>query len=424
MNARWYLWASRIGGRLPAAARDTLVLSAGLGAAQLLLWAALPLWSRLYGPTAFAALGLWTAVVSVVSMLLLLRYDTAVVVTRSDAEARALVHLCLRLACGGGLLLSLAAWALPAHWLAAAGLDALGGWLPLAVLAGALAACTAALLAWANRRRDFARMSGARLAAAVAAVAAGSGLGWAGVGGGLLLAQLVAAAAPLALLGGRGGGHSSVRAAARAHAAAPRLLWPAAMLDTLTQQLPLWLTVLWFSVDAAGQFSLAWRVTALPVLMLATAVGSVFYQRFAVACAHDAAAARRLLLRTWRVMAGAGLLPALLLAAFGEPLFAALFGAAWRPAGQMAALLAPMLWAMLVSSPTSGALIVLGLHKWSPVFGLAMLAYRPAAFALGASQGSLLVGLAAWAVCEVAVIVLYNRLLLNKLLQLRRLQHG
>ncbi|MDP2005243.1 MAG: hypothetical protein Q8K45_06175, partial [Rubrivivax sp.] len=190
-------------------------------------------------------------------------------------------------------------------------------------------------------------------------------------------------------------------------------------LDTITQQLPMALAVLWFTQDDAGQFSLAWRVLAVPVLMLAGAAGTVFYERFAVlagpGAVADRVAARGLLLRTWRSFALIGLLPTGVILLWGEPLFATLFGAGWRPAGALAAVLMPMLWAMLVSSPTSGALIVLGLQRWSPVFGLAMLVYRPAALWVGAQQGSLVLGLMLWAVCEIVVIALYNLLLLRAL---------
>jgi O-antigen/teichoic acid export membrane protein len=197
---------------------------------------------------------------------------------------------------------------------------------------------------------------------------------------------------------------------ARTHSQAPRYLWPSALLDTVTQQLPMLLAVAWFSTAAAGAFSLTWRTVAVPVLMLAAAAGPVFYERFARAAVSDRPAARRLLVRTWVGFALIGLLPTLALTAAGEVLFGAVFGPQWRDAGTLAAVLAPMLWLMLVSSPTSGALIVLGLQRWSPVFGLAMLVYRPGALWLGAQHDSLALGLALWGVCEVVAITLYNAL--------------
>lgn len=396
-------------------ARDTLLLTAGLGVAQLITLGVMPLWSRQYGPEDFAALGVWMSVVAVVSMALLLRYDTCIVIARDEPEARALLRLCLRLALGGGAVLALVAWALPASWQAALGLQPLGRWLPLAVLGGALAAAFAAGLAWANRQRAYPRITGARITLAAAAALAGSAFGAWGVMGGLLLAQLLGGMAGVLALQRERGSARGVTEAARHHQQAPRYLWPAAMLDAITQQLPMLLAVAWFSSAEAGQFSLAWRVLAVPVLMVAGAAGTVFYERFATQAASDRAAARRLLLATWRTLLLIGLAPTLLLLLWGEDLFAFAFGGEWRSAGALAAVLAPMLWVMLVSSPTSGALIVLGLQKWSPVFGLAMLVYRPAALWLGAQHGSLALGLALWGVCEVVTIALYNLLLLRAL---------
>lgn len=396
-------------------ARDTLVLAAGLGVAQLITLAVMPLWSRQYGPDDFAALGLWMAVVAVVSMALPLRYDTCIVIARDEQEARALLRLCLRLALGGGATLALLAWALPAPWQAVLGLQTLGRWLPLAVLGGTLAAAFAAGLAWANRQRAYPRITAARITVAAAAAVAGSAFGAWGVVGGLLLAQLLGGLAGVLALQRERGIAQGVADAARHHQQAPRYLWPAAMLDAVTQQLPMLLAVAWFSSAEAGQFSLAWRVLAVPVLMVAGAAGTVFYERFANQAATDIALARRLLLSTWRTLLLIGLAPTLLLLLWGDGLFAFAFGSDWRRAGTLAAVLAPMLCVMLVSSPTSGALIVLGLQKWSPVFGLAMLVYRPAALWLGAQHGSLALGLALWGVCEVVTIALYNLLLLRTL---------
>jgi O-antigen/teichoic acid export membrane protein len=367
----------------------------------------------------------------VVSMALLLRYDTCIVIAKTESEARGLLRLCLGLSLGGGALLALVAWVLPPAWQTALGLQPLGAWLPLAVLGGALAAAFAALLAWGNRRRAYPPITGARIALAAGAAVAGTAFGAAGVAGGLLLAQLIGGVLGLAALAvllapwrRAAGGETSPESAAvgaleaaRRHPQAPRYLWPSAMLDAVTQQLPMLLAVAWFTTAEAGPFSLVWRVLAVPVLMVAGAAGTVFYERFARLAAQDRAAARTLLLRTWRAFAFIGLPPALLLLAFGEPLFAWVFGAEWRSAGALAAVLAPMLCAMLVSSPTSGALIVLGLQKWSLVFGVAMLAYRPLALWVGAQQGSLALGLLLWGLCEIVAIALYNRLLLRTLRQ-------
>ncbi|HRI18196.1 MAG TPA: oligosaccharide flippase family protein, partial [Burkholderiaceae bacterium] len=244
------------------------------------------------------------------------------------------------------------------------------------------------------------------------------------VASGLLVAQLAGALAALAMLvlamapadrvTSPRAGRAELAAAARAHADAPRYLWPAALLDTFTQQLPLVLIAAWYSQALAGQFSLAWRMLAVPLFMLSAAAASVFYQRMAT-LADRPREARALLLGSWRLFAGVGALPALVVMLWGEPLFVFVFGTEWAAAGRIAAVLMPMLWAMFVSAPTSSALIVLGLQRWSVVFGLAMLVVRPLAFWIGAQQGRLETGLWAWVGGELLLIAGYNLLILRRL---------
>lgn len=395
--------------------RDTMLLAAGTAAAQLAVLAAMPVWSRLYAPDDFARYGVFTAVAGVVSIAVTLRYDTCIVVARDDAQARALLRLCAGLVVGIGVPLALAALLLPAGWRERAGVAPLGDWLAVAVAAGALAALVAAVQYGVNRSGGFARMSASRATLGIVLACAGVALGWLGQHDGLLVAHLASAAAALVVLlpglrrAGSPAGWAETIAAARAHAAAPRHLWPAALLDVFTQQLPVLLIVAWYTQSLAGQFSLAWRVVAVPAFVLAGAAGSVFFQRMST-LAERPAEARGLLLSTWRLFAAVGALPALVLIGWGEPLFAWAFGDTWRPAGAIAAVLTPMLWAMLISSTTSSSLIVLGLQRWSLPFGLAMLVYRPLAFWLGTRAGRLEVGLWAWVIAEIAAIALYNLL--------------
>lgn len=401
-------------------ARETAILAAGLVASQAVLLAVMPLWSRLYGPEQFAALGVWTAVSSTVATLVLLRYDSAIVVAAHDAEARALRRLGLALAIGGGLLLLVVALLLPARALDGLGLAPLDGWLAGAIVAGVLSALMASSIAWLNRGRAYGRISATRLTLAIVVAAMGSLLGWwwGGSTAGLLVAQLCGATAALLALPWKLSPHSGARAAARRHRDAARFLWPAALLDVFTQQLPVLLVAAWFGAHATGQFSLAWRVLAMPALMLAAAAGSVFYQRFARALdgpSGDVLAARAMILRTWRVFLVMGAAPALIIALAGEPLFAMVFGEGWREAGLLASAMVPLLLAMATSSPTSGAIVVLGQQRWAPLFGIAMLIYRPAAFWVGARAGSLPLAIALWTMCEVVAIALYNRMLLRAL---------
>lgn len=394
--------------------RDGARLGLGMAAAQGLLLACMPLWSRQFGAAEFAVLGLWTAVSGLVSVAVTARLETVLMLPEDEAEAAALAGLALRLI---GLLSAalalLAAW-LPAAWLARTGLAGLGPWLPLAVLAGGASAVQGLVLAWLNRQQAWSAINRQRLLMALStalAVSLAGALGWAP---GLWLGHGLGAAlaAGLALWPARGlwaarpvGGW---RALAARHREAPLYLWPAALMDSLTQQWPFLLAVLWYGEQAAGQFTLAWRSLALPLFMVSGALGAVFYQRFTRLVTADRAAARRLLRQVWLPGCGAVLLLWAGLALAGPALFALAFGEAWRGAGQLAATLAPMVGLMALSSATSGSLLALGGQRLVPLFGLAMLLGRPLAFWWAADGGRLGLALQAWLLLEALLILLYN----------------
>ena len=399
---------------------DAASLGLGLVLAQALLLGVMPWWSRLYTPADFAVLGVWAAVAGVVSVLVTLRYETSVMLPQDDAEARRIVWLGLLVIAALSALVLGVTLAAPRAWRTALALDVLGPWLPAAVLSGSGSAVVALGFVWLNRRRRHAAMNAVRIAGAFVTALAGVALGLSQSANGLLIAHFAGVAASLAVLGVLTRGALDVppadelRRVAGEHRAAPLFLWPNAVLDVATQQLPFVLAASWFSVAVAGQFNLAWRTLALPLFLASAAIGTVFYQRFA-RCADDRQAARRLLFDVWRWGAAVLVPVAGVLMVFGPELFAALFGASWREAGRDAALLAPMLCIMAVSSATSGSLIVLGRQRWAPLFGALVFVCRPLAFWYGARRHDLQTALVLWAVFEVLIIAAYNLVILRAL---------
>lgn len=157
---------------------------------------------------------------------------------------------------------------------------------------------------------------------------------------------------------------------------------------------------------------MAWRILALPMTLIGSAIGQVFFQRFSQTW-PDVPAARKLLFKTWMTLGLIGLLPTILLMAFGEPIFLLVLGDVWRESGTISSVIAPMLFAILISSPTSSMFLVLGLQKYSLIFGISFPFYRSACIYLGVLNGKLLIGLTAWVFCELIAISIYNLIVLK-----------
>jgi O-antigen/teichoic acid export membrane protein len=400
--------------------KDTAILTMGTVAAQVISVAAMPVMSRLYSPADFGVLAVFLAVAGIVSTAVTLRYETSILLPREDSEAIKLVMLSLNLLMIIGLFTGAVAWFLPEKIRAVIGVSVLGGWFPIAVLNSIGIALLAVGMAWLNRSRAYGRMAQLRIVQSTAAAVAGITLGIYGVSAGLMIAQIVSfalvSAFVLMSLSALGPcwNKKSLKEVALKHGTAPKFLLPTALLDTVTQQLPVLLITAWFSSESAGQFSMAWKILGLPISLVGAAVGQVFMQRFARIW-PDAVSARRLLYRTWAILAAAGVFPTLLVMLFGQQLFTLVLGPAWAESGRMAAVIAPMVLAILISSPTSGIFLVLGLQRLSLYFGAAFLVYRSLCIYAGLHYGNVYYGLAAWAFCELTAIIIYNQIALRKM---------
>jgi O-antigen/teichoic acid export membrane protein len=132
-----------------------------------------------------------------------------------------------------------------------------------------------------------------------------------------------------------------------------------------------------FGSAVGGQFALAQRISAVPVTLVAGAVGQVFVARAARLAREEPAAMRTLFGRTTRSLALGAIIPFTIIGLLAPVLAAPVFGEAWRDAGLFVAILAPMFYLQLVTSPTGGTLDVLerqDLHLARELFRLSMVA--------------------------------------------------
>jgi O-antigen/teichoic acid export membrane protein len=361
-----------------AFARDTGVLVAGTALAQLVAVGGLPLLSRSYPPAAFGQLAVFTAVASITSTLITLRYETAVMLPSDDGESRTLVSLALRLALWTGVamtLLALLPWPWP--WNSMSGL---GAWLA----AGAATGIGTAWLAVGNvafsRQRAYRRLAMVRVGQSVLFFAVALAL--ADMHGGLMLAHGMAVAAmAAALLWGLGRPFAvppgwTLAGVALAHASAPRYLLPTALLDTFSNQLPVLVIASQWGDAAAGQFGVAWRILALPAALIGAAVAQVFYQNAAADANADFSRLQQRFLKVSLALGVCALPATLAVVLWGDLLFPWVLGDEWEDAGLIAQWLVCSMAMYFVFSPTSAILIVLGHQRLLLASSVIQLGYR------------------------------------------------
>jgi O-antigen/teichoic acid export membrane protein len=372
--------------------RASLTLLAGGAAAQALPLLLGPLLTRLFSPVEFGVYHLFAAVAANVAVVACARFEFALPLAQDETEAQALRVLCLRLLLACAALSGFSAlgwwWAGAGHWVA---------WLPLAVaVAGVLSLATL----WATRAQRFAALATARVlqygGAALAQVAAG----WAGWGVQGLVAAPIAAALlatlclrlPMGLSWPSAG--PSWRGLARKFSDFPLLNTPHAFAGALQDTVALGLVAAALGPAAAGFWGLTLRYLKAPASLVGGAVSQALYPK--LAAAGDSRQARAALRQVMGLLGGLGLgLTALLMLASPWG-FEAVFGAPWRPAGELARALAPYIGLHFVASPLGVVTMAWGGQAWALKLALVGQVLFAGALALGLAWGGL-VG-AGWAV--------------------------
>ncbi|MGB8260301.1 MAG: hypothetical protein WCE75_08115 [Terracidiphilus sp.] len=349
--------------------RNVGIMSSGAAFGHLFTLAAAPLLTRIYGPEEFGSLGLFTTLLSTLSVATTLQYEISIVVGNDEKEAAYLTF--------GSLIVALPVCALAGvlHWLLIRfRLLGFGGmpWFSPLLLAFAMAfvGTFTALRYWSLREKQFRWIAQATIVQSAARSILQTALGIAGMkASGLLIGETL----------GRGMGMSknlrSSWSVLRPHALAFRwnelgqALWrhrkfplfsfPSSFLDALCLGLPLPLLVHMYGVSLGGYYSLVWKAITVPSVLIVVSVADTFHSSLAT-CARDTPEQVGMLFRRTSIgLLLAGLLPTALLLLSGPQLFGWIFGSRWQLSGVIAAIIAPWYLAQFVANPLSRVVVVL-----------------------------------------------------------------
>lgn len=187
---------------------------------------------------------------------------------------------------------------------------------------------------------------------------------------------------------------------------------PQQLLNTAAQSAPVLLLAGYFGPSAAGFYTLAKTVLALPALVLGKAVGDVFYPHF-VHCAEQRQPLVLVLLKAMAGLALLGLLPFALLAFYGHEIFGWVFGDQWQSSGDYARWMALWLYVAFVNTPCVKAVMVLRIQHWATLLNLFTFIGRVLAFVWVASDnGQPVSAIAAFALVGLLHVLLFSSMTL------------
>lgn len=339
--------------------RRVALLSGGTILGHAVTLAVSPILTRLYSPAEFGLFGVFVALCGLPSGIMTLRYEFAIPVCRSDAEAVRVTAAALLVSLGLACVIALAVGLVPASWLDrldTPGLAAALWLLPLSLL---FWGWSLTLSYWSVRRGTFRANALGKVLQMVSQGVAQLGAGLAGAGGlglvvGYTLGQFVRCAhffrhldrTDWRLL--RQVDLAMISRSLREHWRYPVFSSPSALLHNTAQFLPALLLASFYGPAVAGWFTLAQRLLEMPVGLLSASASAAYVGELRDL---DSAGIRRLFVATagrFLVLGLVGMLPLLLVA---PPLFAFIFGEEWRTSGVMVQCLVPVQLARFVVMP-------------------------------------------------------------------------
>jgi O-antigen/teichoic acid export membrane protein len=166
------------------------------------------------------------------------------------------------------------------------------------------------------------------------------------------------------------------------------------------------LVALLYGTVLAGLFALALRMLALPAALVGQAVRTVFYPKTAEVERNGGSLIQLTETATSvLVFASVPVFGSVLL--FGPEMFALAFGAEWRQAGVVSAILAPWLATSFISSPLSGLMTVK--DQLGQLFYLSLLetTLRLSSLAAGYLMGEPMVGIACYSAAGTIISLYY-----------------
>lgn len=357
--------------------RHVGTLASGTLIAQVILLGSSPVLTRVYGPESFAMLALFMAFISAIAPGVSGRYEVAIVVAKTPEDSRSflVISVWIAAAVSAGIAVSLFAFFEPISAFLNAG--SLGRWLMLVPLGLFLFGVTTAMRYFANSRKDYATISRLAIGQAFVTTVVSILFGVISVPlPGLVAATLLGfgfAAVYMGCaywreLGGLSQRLDPVRRAlALRYKDFPLYNASTSILDGFTLSMAVFFLTKHYPEAVVGYYALLNRVAAAPLGFISQAVSQVHLKKVAE-LVQSGNSVKPYLKRISLALVAIVSVPTVIFMLAAPPLFAIVFGDAWREAGELLVILMPAIAVKFVVSTLSGVFASTGNNHLSAVW--------------------------------------------------------
>jgi O-antigen/teichoic acid export membrane protein len=338
--------------------------------AQAIIFAFMPVITRLYTPSEFGVYSFFFSITMAIGLISSLKYEQAIVLPKEDSDAKALMILST-LIVFATVIVTLFVVLLFYDWFEKIfdGHSYLIWLLPLSVFVLGLQQI---FENYSNRVEIYKGMSVSKVVGALGTVSSQIYTRYIMGMNGLILSKIVADFVAVLLLvyihlkkgtlNLKDVSFSRLNANLKSYSNFPRYQMGSTLINYLSQYLPIFLFPVLFTDAVVGYYALAFRMLMTPTTLMTGAVRNVYYQRASKMYAKGEDIIS-LFLKTTFGLIKIYLLPFFVIIVFGKEIFSTLFGSQWAEAGAIAQILVLAALFSFINPPTTMTFNILNLQR-------------------------------------------------------------
>lgn len=349
-------------GKAGSVFRGMAMLAIGTGIARLIGVASIPILTRIYTPTDYGLLTIYTAIVAIAAPILNLRYTLAIPLPRNNRIAINLLALSAMIMCATTTIISLMLFIFAAKILPSLSSKEMTPWWWLIPI-GAIAVSTyEALSLWATRQRSYKIIAQTKIIQSIFGESVKLSLGFFGLTKiGLLLGSIVQQSGGILFFLSRFKDDFEknikhvrlkyLKLLIYHYRSFPIFRLPSQFLLAFSIQSPAMFTAVLYGAGTTGQLGLALMALAIPSNLIGQSLGQAFYGEIARYKKGSEKQIRELTYSVQKKLFIVGIPISAFIFFYGENIFSILFGRNWQEAGVYASILSPYILLQLTSAP-------------------------------------------------------------------------
>lgn len=372
--------------------RNILTLMTGTTIAQAIPIAISPILTRIYTPEDFGIFAIFLAITLIIGSIANGRYELAIMMPKKDEDAINIFALGFIITTSLSLLLLVLVLIFQKYFIFLLKNEEIGVWLYFVPISVFFFGIFNILNYFNNRKKNYKDISNANILKSIVAAIIQLSIGFIQQGAtGLISGQIISQFfANTKLLKNiikdkvliSKITKKKIIALAKRYKNFPKYSMPSGLLNITSLQVPVFLLGAFFNIAIVGFYSLSYRFISLPMSIIGSSIGQVFFQKSSE-LKNDKKALKKITLETYKKLFKIGILPFAIITVFGDYIFAFVFGKDWIVAGEYAQLLAIWILFLFIHSPITNLFSTLEKQKDALLFNITIIFSRILIISLG-----------------------------------------